>query len=77
MPSPEELAREKIVQHLQSAQLDRVSRVWISSIQRLYSMLRFLFFEVKHCCHRAQSREEIGCASCVFNEAYGSLSATR
>src|SRR5438270_3407012 len=28
------------VQHLQSAQLDRVSRVCISSIQRLYSMLR-------------------------------------
>jgi hypothetical protein len=59
MPSPEELAREKIVQHLQrsqreavrhrrearrvdareridqSAQLDRVSRVCISTIQRL------------------------------------------
>src|SRR5437867_3041009 len=32
------------VQHLQSAQLDRVSRVCISTIQRLYSMLRFLFF---------------------------------
>src|SRR2546423_1303189 len=29
-----------IVQHLQSAQLDRVSRVCISTIQRLYSMLR-------------------------------------
>src|SRR5437773_5126294 len=28
------------VQHLQSAQLDRVSRVCISTIQRLYSMLR-------------------------------------
>src|SRR5213079_3707447 len=28
------------VQHLQSAQLDRVSRVFISTIQRLYSMLR-------------------------------------
>src|SRR5947208_13961719 len=27
------------VQHLQSAQLDRVSRVCISTIQRLYSML--------------------------------------
>src|SRR5204862_1799644 len=33
------------VQHLQSAQLDRVSRVCISTIQRLYSMLReFLFW---------------------------------
>jgi type I restriction enzyme R subunit len=29
------------VQHLQSAQLDRVSRVCISTIQRLYSMLHF------------------------------------
>jgi type I restriction enzyme R subunit len=28
------------VHHLQSAQLDRVSRVCISTIQRLYSMLR-------------------------------------
>src|SRR5438477_12364492 len=28
------------VQHLQSAQRDRVSRVCISTIQRLYSMLR-------------------------------------
>src|SRR5438094_2977430 len=32
------------VQHLQSAQLDRVSRVCISTIQRLYSMLQSLFF---------------------------------
>src|SRR5438094_5140565 len=56
MPSPEELAANKRhafslndgrkftelynVQHLQSAQLDRVSRVCISTIQRLYSMLR-------------------------------------
>src|SRR5439155_7832026 len=32
------------VQHLQSAQLDRVSRVCISTIQRLYSMLRRLLF---------------------------------
>src|SRR5438034_11155764 len=31
------------VQHLQSAQLDRVSRVCISTIQRVYSMLRSLF----------------------------------
>ena len=31
------------VQHLQSAQLDRVSRVCISTIQRLYSMLRSFF----------------------------------
>ena len=36
------------VQHLQSAQLDRVSRVCISTIQRLYSMLRSCFFWLKH-----------------------------
>ena len=38
MRSPEELA--DIVQQLQIALLDRVSRVCISTIQRLYSMLR-------------------------------------
>src|SRR5206468_460701 len=44
------------VQHLQSAQLDRVSRVCISTIQCLYSMLRSLFFfGLKHGCHRAGS----------------------
>ena len=32
------------VQHLQSSQLDKVSRVCISTIQRLYSMLRSFFF---------------------------------
>jgi type I restriction enzyme R subunit len=32
------------VQHLQSAQLDRVSRVCISTTQRLYSMLRSILF---------------------------------
>ena len=61
------------VQHLQSAQLDRVSRVCISTIQRLYSMLGSLFFEVKHCYHRARLREETDHASCVFNQACGSL----
>src|SRR5437660_2347081 len=35
------------VQHLQSAQLDRVSRVCISTIQRLYSMLRSWFFWIE------------------------------
>ena len=35
------------VQHLQSAQLDRVSRVCISTIQRLYSMLRQFFFWIE------------------------------
>jgi hypothetical protein len=32
------------VQHLQSSQLDKVSRLCISTIQRLYSMLRSFFF---------------------------------
>src|SRR5881394_3456608 len=36
------------VQHLQSAQLDRVSRVCISTIQHLYSMLRSSFFWIEH-----------------------------
>src|SRR5437763_133113 len=35
------------VQHLQSAQLDRVSRVCISTIQRLYSILRSFFFWIE------------------------------
>jgi type I restriction enzyme R subunit len=35
------------VQHLQSAQLDRVSRVCISTIQRPYSMLRSSFFWIE------------------------------
>ena len=37
-------ARERVDQ---SAQLDRVSRVCISTIQRLYSMLRSLFFWIE------------------------------
>jgi type I restriction enzyme R subunit len=35
------------VQHLPSAQLDRVSRVYFSTIQRLYSMLRLFFFWIE------------------------------
>src|SRR5207253_7751516 len=56
-------ARERIDQ---SAQLDRVSRVCISTIQRLYSMLRFFFFGLKHGCHKPRSREETGSALCAF-----------
>src|SRR5438034_2278509 len=52
------------VQHLQSAQLDRVSRVCISTIQRLYSMLRSSFFWLNNRCRRAKSREETGTALC-------------
>jgi hypothetical protein len=75
MASPEELAREKIDNllsecgwHLQSGQLDRVSRVCISTVQRLYSMLRFLLFlfGLKHRCHRANSHEETGMPLCEF-----------
>lgn len=35
------------VQHLKSSQLDKVSRVCISTIQRLYSMLRWLIFWIE------------------------------
>jgi hypothetical protein len=55
MQFPEELTLEKIDKpfaecsppHPQSAQLDRVSRVCISTIQRLYSMLRRFFFRIE------------------------------
>src|SRR5439155_5239450 len=53
------------VQHLQSAQLDRVSRVCISTIQRLYSMLRqFVFIFLKCMPHGANntSRQAPRCA---------------
>src|SRR5206468_6104539 len=53
------------VQHLQSAQLDRVSRVCISTIQRLYSMLREVFF-LNNGCHTAGSHEETGTPLCAF-----------
>src|SRR5213596_1717427 len=43
------------VQHLQSAQLDRVSRVCISTIQRLYSMLRSLLFWIETPMPQSQS----------------------
>src|SRR5438477_302382 len=54
-------ARERIDQ---SAQLDRVSRVCISTIQRLYSMLRSLFFWLKIFTTRRDQYEETGSASC-------------
>ena len=43
------------VQHLQSAQLDHVSRVCISTIQRLYSMLRSLIFWIETPMPQSQS----------------------
>src|SRR5437868_9460714 len=64
------------IQHLQSAQLDRVSRVCISTIQRLYSMLRSLFFFcLKNAYRKARSREEIGTASCAWHEPHGDVCA--
>ena len=58
------------VQHLQSAQLDRVSRVCISTIQRLYSMLRsFVFWNRNTDAARCDSREDIGSAWCQCNAA--------
>ena len=41
----------------------------VCTIQRLYAMLRVLFFCLKNAYHRAKSCEETGCASCAFNDA--------
>src|SRR5437867_12377313 len=57
------------VQHLQSAQLDRVSRVCISTIQRLYSMLSWLFFWSKMSTARRDQHEETGIALCPWHKA--------
>jgi len=58
------------VQHLQSAQLDRVSRVCISTIQRLYSMLRSLFFWIETLMARGQfTRGDRRCVVCVARDA--------
>ena len=59
------------VQHLQSAQLDRVSRVYISTIQRLYSTLLCFFFWLKMFTTRRDQHEETGNASRVLNAACG------
>jgi len=57
------------VQHLQSSQLDKVSRVCISTIQRLYSMLRSLIFWDRNTdAARRDQREETGSALSVFDE---------
>ena len=61
-------SRERINQ---SAQLDRVSRVCISTIQRLYSMLRLFFFWLNKRSRKANSREETGNALFAFNAVYG------
>ncbi len=60
------------VQHLQSAQLDRVSRVCISTIQRLYSMLRCIFFRDRNTdAARRDQHEETGNVFREFIEAIG------
>jgi type I restriction enzyme R subunit len=60
------------VQHLQSAQLDRVSRVCISTIQRLYSMLRsFFFWDRNTDAARRDQSEETGDTFRVLNNACG------
>ena len=54
------------VQHLQSAQLDRVSRVCISTIQRLYSMLRSFFSWLKMFTIGRDPHEETDPPLCEF-----------
>src|SRR5437773_2271090 len=57
------------VQHLQSAQLDRVSRVCISTIQRLYSMAAVVLLLVKMFTARRDQREETGIAPSASHRA--------
>ena len=62
-------ARERIDQ---SAQLDKVSRVCISTIQRLYSMLRSFFFWVRNTdAARRDQHGETGSALRAFNDLRG------
>jgi type I restriction enzyme R subunit len=63
------------VQHLQSAQLDRVSRVCISTIQRLYSMLRSLYFWLKMFTARRDRHEETGIPLSEWHEAWHRVSS--
>jgi superfamily II DNA or RNA helicase len=65
------------VQHLQSSQLDKVSRVCISTIQRLYSMLRSLFLWDRNTdAARCDLREETGSGSCACSTMFGALRAS-
>src|SRR5213593_2586831 len=65
------------VQHLQSSKLDLVSRVCISTIQRLYSMLRWFFFWLNNRCRRTNSHEETGNALSAIHKACGTHLVTR
>src|SRR5205809_1362038 len=53
------------VQHLQSAQLDRVSRVCISTIQRLYSMLHSFVFILFKCIPQGANNTRRQAAHCA------------
>ena len=63
------------VQHLQSAQLDRVSRVCISTIQRLYSMLCSFLFSLEMFTARRDRHDQTGLPLRAWHElvatAYG------
>jgi hypothetical protein len=60
------------IQNLQSSQLDKVSRVCISTIQRLYSMLRsFFFWDRNTDAARRDQSEETGDTFRVLNNACG------
>ena len=56
------------VQHLQSAQLDRVSRVCISPIQRLYSMLREFVLVLKMYTAGCEQHEQTGIGLCEWHK---------
>ena len=79
MQKPEAQVRETIARHLQSAQLDRVSRVCISTIQRLYSMLRSLIFWVRNTdAARRDQHQETGTALCAIEgNLLNALSSSR
>lgn len=64
------------VQHLTSNKLDGVCRVTICTIQRLYAMLRFLFFWLNKRSRRVYSCEETGRASSAVNQSRRTRSVT-
>jgi hypothetical protein len=55
------------VQHLKSSQLDKVGRVCISTIQRLYSMLRLFFWDRNTDAARRGQHEETGLPLCEWH----------
>ena len=66
------------VEHLKSSQLDKVSRVCISTIQRLYSRLRsFFFWDRNTAAARRDQAEETGRALCAFKRSAPIAHASR